>query len=189
MKLAYSMSTGFVDFPGKYAATIYLTGCNLRCPYCYNMQVVNGEPTLEYDDILEYLIRMKKIFPKFYVVISGGEPTINKDFEYVVEDLKRNNFKLGIHTNGIKLPKFENVFDGVILSLKSISDGIPCMLKTQYYTIMKDAMKYYDKCDYKEIRVVNIENNNDWYNSMLNIIKPEESGWLIRKVNNYLEGN
>ena len=76
MKLAYSMSTGFVDFPGKYAATIYLTGCNLRCPYCYNMQVVNGEPTLEYDDILEYLFRMKKIFPKFYVVISGGEPTL-----------------------------------------------------------------------------------------------------------------
>jgi organic radical activating enzyme len=149
------------------------------------MDIVEGEANISYDDIFAYLSKMKKVFPsrQLYVVLSGGEPTINEHFEVLVNDLKHQGFKLGVHTNGIYLPRFKNPFDGVILSMKCKGDDIG-FDKSDYAFILNETMNYYRDCTYKEIRIVDIETDSDWYNDLLIMTQAEEKNWEIKNVNN-----
>jgi len=63
-----------IDFLHHLAAIIYTQGCNFRCPYCHNLQLVDClEPSISYKKIHEFLQTRKRIIDG--VVITGGEPT------------------------------------------------------------------------------------------------------------------
>ncbi|MBX6422173.1 anaerobic ribonucleoside-triphosphate reductase activating protein [Thermosulfurimonas sp. F29] len=71
--------TSLVDYPGKIAAVVFLGGCNWRCPYCYNLDLVLPErlreiPDLPEEEVLSELSRRKGFIKG--VVITGGEPTL-----------------------------------------------------------------------------------------------------------------
>ena len=78
--------TSLIDWPGKISAVIFLPGCNFRCHYCYNPEFILNPQTLkDVDDekIFSYLETKKKWLDG--VVMLGGEPTIHKSFEKIVE--------------------------------------------------------------------------------------------------------
>lgn len=90
-----------LDWPGKIAAMIFLGGCNFRCQFCYNQElVINPEkmPTIKEKDVFDYLKKKKNWLDG--VVISGGEPTIHKKLPEFCQKIKKMDLGIQIQTNG-----------------------------------------------------------------------------------------
>jgi len=92
-----------IDYPGKIAATVFLAGCNFRCPWCYSSELVLPEkiklqPEIKKKDFFEFL-KSKKGFLEG-VVICGGEPCLNKDLEGFIKKIKELEYSVKIDTNG-----------------------------------------------------------------------------------------
>jgi len=191
MKVIYGVDNGFLDFPGQYSITLFFSGCNLRCSYCYNLEVVDGEPVIEFESLQSYLLGFQDVFKKksIYVTLSGGEPTISPYFNMVVDFLKQNKFIIGMHTNGLVLPKMKNIFKSVILSVKTPSDNIPSKLIDidSYCDRLLKSIDYYNKSPYKELRYVNILDQKEWVGDVLSRIGDRlDQSWLVKKVENFL---
>lgn len=152
-KQIYGYEFGACDFKGRMAYTLFFRGCNLRCPFCYNKEIVEaGEGKLTVMQMYELIAGKSKFIPNLGVVLSGGEPTVNPDFEQAVELLRR--FSLGIHTNGLVLPKMVNPFESVVLSVKEVDEIGAGMTRNEYYARLGAALDYYIASPYKEIRIV-----------------------------------
>lgn len=105
------VKTTCVDFPGLTATSFFLKGCNLRCPYCYNKELVidtQAEASFSsIQDFFNHLEKRKGIISG--VVISGGEPLINPYTPIIIKKAKELNYKVKIDTNGIFPDKLEKI--------------------------------------------------------------------------------
>jgi pyruvate formate lyase activating enzyme len=92
--------TSLIDFPGKVSCVCFVSGCNFRCPYCHNPDLVHhpGNAFLDEGAFLAF-IRERRGFLDG-VVISGGEPTLQKDLPAFVSRIKREGFAVKLDTNG-----------------------------------------------------------------------------------------
>jgi pyruvate formate lyase activating enzyme len=92
--------TSLIDFPGKVSCVCFVSGCNFRCPYCHNPDLVNhpGEAFLDEKGFFAF-IRERQGFLDG-VVISGGEPTLQKDLPAFLSCIKREGYAVKLDTNG-----------------------------------------------------------------------------------------
>lgn len=91
----------FIDFPGTVSTVLFYSGCNLKCPYCHNPDIVNASPDsrISSDDIWDVLEKRKGVIEG--VVLSGGEPTLHACLAGAVPDIKRLGFRVKLDTNGM----------------------------------------------------------------------------------------
>ncbi len=91
-----------LDYPGKVAALIFTYGCNLRCGYCHNPELVTlpcvQENILKEEYIFEYLKKRGNLLDA--IVITGGEPTIQSDLIPFIKKVKSLGFLVKLDTNG-----------------------------------------------------------------------------------------
>lgn len=95
-----------IDYPGRLAATVFLFGCNFRCPWCYAPHLVlpqskKGQTLIgeiSQKDFFSFLKERKKLLEG--VVICGGEPTIHKELPQFITEIKKLSFLVKIDTNG-----------------------------------------------------------------------------------------
>ena len=98
------------DFPGHIAATVFLGGCNFRCPYCHNSQLVldpQSLPTYPIDYLLGFLDARKDWLEG--ICITGGEPVLHPDLDVFLSVLKDRHLLVKLDTNGTfpdRLEKF-----------------------------------------------------------------------------------
>ena len=93
--------TSLIDFPGNVAATIFVSGCNMRCPYCHNRDLVletDGLPTISEDEVLAILRKRKGLLDG--ICITGGEPTLQRDLVPFIERVRALRLKIKLDTNG-----------------------------------------------------------------------------------------
>jgi len=101
MKIGGLIKTSLVDYPGKVAAVIFTQGCNLRCPYCHNPELVYPNMLLEpYDEKEVFDFLKKRVGALDGVVISGGEPAIHPDLADFMAKIKALGYKIKLDTNG-----------------------------------------------------------------------------------------
>jgi len=89
------------DFPGHISSTVFLGGCNFRCPYCHNSDLVlrsESLPTFPMDYFLSFLDSRKNWLES--ICISGGEPLLHEDLEVLLSLIKERNLLVKIDTNG-----------------------------------------------------------------------------------------
>jgi len=103
MDLAGWRPTTLIDFPGRVAATLFTSGCNFRCPFCHNPELVLQEravglPVLDEQEILRELGRRHGFLDG--VVLTGGEPTLQADLCSFAERVKALGFRVKLDTNG-----------------------------------------------------------------------------------------
>ncbi len=103
MIIAGLQKTTLIDFPGKLACTVFLAGCNFRCPWCYSSELVLPEkiikhPRIDEKEFFDFLRERKGLLEG--VVVCGGEPTINKDLPQFIEKTKNLGFAVKLDTNG-----------------------------------------------------------------------------------------
>lgn len=89
-----------LDFPGKVACTVFLHGCNYRCPFCHNAELLEGkgEPLMTEDELLSFL--KKRVGLLDGVCISGGEPTLSPGLKELMVQIKAMGYAVKLDTNG-----------------------------------------------------------------------------------------
>ncbi|MBP9115852.1 MAG: anaerobic ribonucleoside-triphosphate reductase activating protein [Acidimicrobiia bacterium] len=90
-----------VDFPGKTSAVFFSSGCNMRCGYCHNPELVLPnlfEPAINMDEIYNFLDN--RIGKLDGIVLSGGEPSIHKDMSEFLGEIKHRGFAVKLDSNG-----------------------------------------------------------------------------------------
>jgi pyruvate formate lyase activating enzyme len=97
--------TSLVDYPGKVAGVIFLPGCNLRCPWCQNRELVlgkgiDGGKPISLDDALAHIARRKKVLGG--VVLSGGEPVLYPRLGTIISRIHDLGLTVKLDTNGMK---------------------------------------------------------------------------------------
>lgn len=116
-----------IDYPSKLACTIFLHGCNFRCGFCHNPELVVEENKIKYstEEILDFLEKRKKYLDG--ICITGGEPLLSLDEDFL-RKIKKLGYLIKIDTNGCfpeKLKKFidENLVDFVSMDIKSCKEN------------------------------------------------------------------
>ena len=120
--------TTLIDYPGKVACTVFLAGCNFRCPWCYSPELVLSEEIrklskISRKDFFKFLKSRKGLLDG--VVICGGEPTINKDLPDFIKQIKKLGYLVKLDTNGSnpeilkKLIK-QKLIDYVAMDVKAV---------------------------------------------------------------------
>ena len=96
------IKTTLVDFPAHVACALFLTGCNLRCPYCYNGALVTGSEKAQnlasFGDVLQHLKKRRDVLSGF--VISGGEALLHPALPELIKSAKALGYKIKLDTNG-----------------------------------------------------------------------------------------
>ena len=89
-----------LDFPGKVACTVFLHGCNYRCPFCHNAELLEGrpEPLMTVEEFLSFL--KKRVGLLDGVCVSGGEPTLSPGLRDLLSAIKELGFAVKLDTNG-----------------------------------------------------------------------------------------
>ena len=101
MTIAGFQKLTLLDFPGKTACTVFTAGCNLRCPFCHNADLVlspSGIEKFSEEEILSYLNKRKGLIDG--ICITGGEPMLMKDLPSFCEKIKNIGVSVKIDTNG-----------------------------------------------------------------------------------------
>ncbi len=104
--------TTLLDYPGKIASTIFTGGCNFRCPYCHNRDLVfPPKDALSYseDEIFEHLNSKKRVLDG--VCITGGEPTLHKDLPEFISKIKELGLLVKLDSNGTNPAMLKNLID------------------------------------------------------------------------------
>lgn len=160
MQIAGLQKSSLVDYPSKIAAVVFTLGCNFRCPYCHNPNILTAVSTNRLFDeaaVFDFLKTRKGKLDA--VVVSGGEPTLQKGLSEFFKKLKELGFLTKLDTNGSS-PKIleylikEELLDYVAMDIKAPIEK------------------------YKEIARINIDTNNIL--KSIEILKNSKIGYEFR---------
>jgi len=108
--------TSLLDWDGMIATTVYLQGCNLRCPFCHNPDLVsvNGEvEEAPWEVLEEYLCENNDFLDG--VVVTGGEATLNEDLPDMIRRIRSLGLKVKLDTNGTNPGMLEDLLRAGLL--------------------------------------------------------------------------
>jgi len=112
MKIGGLIKFTLIDFPGCPAAIVFTQGCNFRCRYCHNPELVYPhmfqEPVTE-EEVKSFLVRRQGTLEG--VVVSGGEPTLQPDIVRFMSDVKALGYKTKLDTNGSRPDVLQELID------------------------------------------------------------------------------
>ncbi|MGI6335242.1 MAG: anaerobic ribonucleoside-triphosphate reductase activating protein [Minisyncoccales bacterium] len=129
MKIGGLQKVTLIDYPGKVACTVFLSGCNFRCPFCYSPELVLPEkiknhPSIKGRDFFDFLSEKRGLLDG--CVICGGEPTIyGEELIDFCKKIKEMGFSIKLDTNGSNpdvLTKAIPLIDYIAMDIKSPLD-------------------------------------------------------------------
>ncbi len=114
-----------IDYPGKLSAILFTTGCNFRCHYCHNPELVlprQYAPEIPLEEVYAFL--KKRVGQLDAVTITGGEPTFHKELPEMIKKIKKMGFLIKLDTNGTALDMLqyllrEGLLDYVAMDVKA----------------------------------------------------------------------
>jgi pyruvate formate lyase activating enzyme len=132
-----------VEWPGKMAAIIFTGGCNFRCPFCHNPELIdinheNVPPAYPWEEIDKFLEKKKGWIDA--IMITGGEPTIHPDLPKVLKKIKEKGFSVGVATNGGNPEMLSDIIknklvDRICLDIKGSPNKYPLAIGKNDYDI------------------------------------------------------
>ena len=117
--------TSLLDYPEKISAIVFTQGCNFRCPYCHNPELLKADgntPNVSVSSVLDFLkTRRGKLDG---VVITGGEPCLHVDLPEFIKEIKKLGFLVKLDTNGsypgmLERLTEENLLDYIAMDIKA----------------------------------------------------------------------
>lgn len=156
--------TSMIDYPGKISCVLFTCGCNFHCPYCHNPSLVkkdeslikqlSNDKKLDKNNILEFLNKRKNFLDA--VVITGGEPTLQKDLKAFLYEINKIGYLVKLDTNGsnpdiIEELIHEDLIDYIAMDIKTkneyyneyiTSNFNPDRIKSSIDLIMNSGINY-----------------------------------------------
>ncbi len=123
MRISGWIRQSLMDYPGKVASVIFTQGCNFRCPYCHNPELIPlGEGSIPEETVLAQMEKNRFLLDG--LVITGGEPTMQPDLRSFIKKVKDLGLSVKLDTNGSN-PEIlsqlltEHLVDYVAMDIKS----------------------------------------------------------------------
>ena len=125
MKIQGLEKLSLVDFDGYAACTVFLAGCNLRCPFCQNAVLVDGglPECISEEDFFAFLDKRKGLLDA--VCISGGEPTLRRELPDFCRRIKRKGYLVKLDTNGTNPDMLKHLIEEKLLDYVAIDVKAP----------------------------------------------------------------
>ena len=100
-----------LDYPGRTACTVFLAGCDMRCPFCHNSELISGNAPVELTDtdLLEFLKKRKGLLDG--VAFTGGEPTLRRELPDLMKKIKDMGYGVKLDTNGNHPDMLKHILD------------------------------------------------------------------------------
>jgi pyruvate formate lyase activating enzyme len=142
MKIGGLEKCSLIDYPGKICAIVFTSGCNFRCHYCHNPELVLQTATLmSEDDVFGFLERRKNILDA--VTVTGGEPTVHPDLLDFLGRIKELGFLVKLDSNGtspqvLKEAVAKGLVDYIAMDIKSPLEKYPLTIGRE---VNIDALK------------------------------------------------
>lgn len=124
MNICGYQKTTLLDYPGHVACTIFTGGCNFRCPFCHNadLLITSSSNLISEEEIFAFLKKRKNILSG--ICITGGEPTLQTDLTQFIEQVRTLGYKIKLDTNGYR-PEIisdlinKNLLDYIAMDIKA----------------------------------------------------------------------
>ena len=113
MKIGGLQKISLIDYPGRISAIVFTQGCNFRCPYCHNPELVDPAqygPILSEEEVLSFLEKRRGKLDA--VTVTGGEPTLQPDLDRFLQEIKGMGYLTKIDTNGSNPDVLERLIRG-----------------------------------------------------------------------------
>ena len=100
MKIHGLQKMTLLDFPGRVACTVFFGGCDMRCPFCHNAELLDGSapPVMDEEELLSFLKKRKGLLDG--VAFTGGEPLLQKDLPELAGRIRELGYPVKLDTNG-----------------------------------------------------------------------------------------
>jgi pyruvate formate lyase activating enzyme len=157
LEIAGLVPNSTVDSPGVLAAVLFVSGCNMDCFFCHNRKLINKSLELIAEDAVFAFLK-KRWGLLDGVVISGGEPTVQKDLVTFVEKIKKLGYKVKLDTNGSEPAVVKELLAGGLLDYVAADYKAPWR-------------RYKEICNY--VRTENVQKT-------LEVLKNSEISWEAR---------
>lgn len=130
MKICGLQKTTLLDFPGHVAATIFTGGCNFRCPFCHNGDLLGSDipEAFSEEEVLNFLKKRRSILEG--IAITGGEPTLQPDLRKFIEKIRDMGYRIKLDTNGYRPDVLrslceDSLIDYVAMDIKACKERYP----------------------------------------------------------------
>lgn len=157
MKITGLQKMTLLDFPGRIACTVFLQGCNFRCPFCHNSDLLGpeGMTDIPVEELLSFLKKRRGMLDG--VCITGGEPTVQKDLPELLRSIRQLGYPVKLDTNGsnpnmLKTLVSEGLVDYVAMDIKNCKEkygttsGVPGLsmdkIEESLTFLLSDAVDY-----------------------------------------------
>ncbi len=171
-----------IDYPGKICAIIFTQGCNFKCGYCHNPELVNPEQFISALDEKEIIYFLKQRQGKLDAVcVTGGEPLLQKEILKFIKKIKDLGFLVKLDTNGTRPEILSKLIKGNLLDYIAMD--------------IKAPLEKYEKIARAKINLENIQqsikiimNSDIDYEFRTTIVKSQLSPAEIKKIAQLIQG-
>ena len=184
MKIGGLIRNSLIDYPGKMSCVIFLSGCNFDCPYCHNPELAKGtslSPGYLSEDLIFDFLKSRKGFLDG-VVISGGEPTLQKGLISFCEKIRLMGYPVKLDTNGSRPEVIKKLIN------EDLVNYIAMDIKTDpshYTPLIKDNSSTDDI--FLSVRIIK-ESNID-YEFRTTCIKSLVNESILNNMSHWLKGS
>lgn len=144
-KIIYDITPfSLLDFPNKISCILWFVGCNMRCSYCYNPEIVFGKGSISLSEALEFVQTRTGLIEG--AVMSGGECTLHQETIPLAIALKEKGMAIKIDTNGshplhIKKMLDLGLIDFISLDFKATHDKFQSITGSNYFERFKKSLQ------------------------------------------------
>ena len=155
MRIGGLEKCSLIDYPGKITAIVFTIGCNFRCSYCHNPELVESTATvIPEEEIFGFLKKRTKVLDA--VTVTGGEPTIHHDILDFLRRIKALGYNVKLDSNGtnphiLQHAIAEGIIDYIAMDIKAPLEHYPNVmqrpvdartLRESIVTIMESGLEY-----------------------------------------------
>lgn len=132
-----------LDYPNHSACILWFAGCNMRCLYCYNPEIVYGKGTISFQEVLQFLKKRKNLLDA--VVFSGGECLLHKTNISFIAEVQKMGFLIKIDTNGSQPETLKELIqkksiDYVALDFKALPPSFEKITQSNLFIPFKKSL-------------------------------------------------
>ena len=178
MRIGGLQKNSLIDYPGKISAIVFTIGCNFRCPYCHNPELVDETADeIPEEDIFTFL--KKRVGLLEAVTITGGEPTMHDDLLSFIRKVKNLGFLVKLDTNGTNPDMLEKALE------EKLVDYVAMDIKSPLATYEKTANRPVDTVAIRRSIDLLIQGNTQYeFRTTLvkSLITPEDIDGIGRDI-------
>ena len=182
MKIVGLQKLTLLDYPGRVACTVFLGGCNFRCPFCHNGQLLENAPAVMSEQaLLTFLKGRQGILDG--VCITGGEPTLSSELPGLLRQIKELGYLVKLDTNGYRPEVLSDLLD------KKLLDYIAMDIKSGYSNYAKVSGISNFCIDNIKKSISLIENSGISYDFRTTVVKELHSEKDFEEITSMLSSN